>query len=144
MLVEDIHESTPTSVIDSMPCKVQLPDKLKETFEQRGPTPTTSNDQRHFTRVRCRSLTHRAGMQSLPTYGSLQRDESWQAVYLADFSKEGVQFIHGEQVFPGEKVRLFLLTGNLLDVEAVRCRRLGENCYSVGAKIIKADNSASD
>lgn len=144
MLVEDIHESTPTSVIDSMPCKVQLPEKLKETFEQRGPTPTMPSDQRHFVRVRCRSLGHRAGMQSLPTYDSLQRDESWQAVYLADFSKEGVQFIHGEQVFPGENVRLFLLTGNLLTVEAVRCRRLGEHCYSVGAKIIKADDPPAE
>ena len=144
MLVEDIHGSSPASVIDALPCNVELPEKLKETFEQRGPTPTKPNDQRRYVRVRCRSLGHRAGVQRLSTYAALETDEGWEAGYLADFSKDGVQFIHSQQIYPGENLRIFLLTGNILSIEAVRCRRLGKNCFSVGAKIIKADDPPAE
>ena len=139
MLAEDIQERSAASLIGSLPCRVQLPEKLKESFELKGPTPTMPDENRRYPRLRCRSEGHRAGLQCVSTYDSLARTDAWAAAYVADFSKGGIQVIHHEQLYPGERVRVLLVTGNLLDVEVVRCRRLGQACYTVGAKILKVD-----
>ena len=136
MLAEDIREPSAASVIGSLPCRVKLPEKLKETFELSGPAPSMPGEHRRYPRVRCRSLEHLAGLRHTPTFASLERDDAWEGVYLADFSKGGVQVIHSAQLYPGERIRVLLVTGNLLDLEVVRCRRLGKACYSIGAQIV--------
>ena len=100
-------------------------------------TPSMPNDHRRFPRVRCRSKRHRAALKRLPTFAALASSQQWSAVYVADFSKTGVQVLHAEQLFPGERLRLLLLTGNLLDLEVVRCRRMGDACFAVGTQIVR-------
>ena len=140
MLDGSTRAESAASVIEALPCQVQLPEKLRESFELAGPTPSMPNDHRRFPRVRCRSKRHRAALKRLPTFAALASSQQWSAVYVADFSKTGVQVLHAEQLFPGERLRLLLLTGNLLDLEVVRCRRMGDACFAVGTQIVRTED----
>ena len=92
---------------------------------------------------RSRDKQHRAGLQHIPTYPALQRGDDWSAVYLADISRGGMQIIHSQPLYPGEKLRLLMNNGSNVLVAVVRCRRLGEACYVVGTRLV-TDAAASN
>jgi len=71
--------------------------------------------------------------QSLPT---LPRNPAWFGVYMNDLSHQGCGFFHGEQLYPGERMRLVLPTGTDLPIEVTWCRRIDESCFAVGARFV--------
>ncbi len=125
--------------IYSLPCLVQLPRKLREAFEKIGETPVLADDARRHRRVYCRGERHRAGLglkQSLP---ALRRETAWQGVYTNDFSRQGCGFLHSAILYPGEKLRLVLLTGVERAIEVVSCRRLDKHCFAIGAQFVETE-----
>ncbi len=127
--------------IYSLPCHVQLPEKLRKDLEKTGAGQVPNDDVRRHRRVHCRGEKYRAGlglMQSLP---ALQRETAWYGVYTNDISKEGCGFLHSAILYPGERLRLVLLTGVELAIEVAWCRRLDRNCYSIGAEFVEAGST---
>lgn len=123
--------------IYSLPCLAQVPQKLHDDFEKTGAAPLPSDDVRRFRRLYCRGEKHRAALgirQSLPM---LVREIAWYSVYTNDFSKLGCSFFHGAMLYPGERLRLILLTGVERAIEVAWCRRLDKNCYAIGAQFIE-------
>ena len=121
--------------IYSLPCHVQLPQKLRDDLEKTGAGPVPGDDVRRHRRMYCRGEKHRAALgltQSLP---ALPRETAWHGVYTNDFSKQGCGFLHSAVLYPGERLRLVLLTGVERTIEVAWCRRLDKNCYAVGATI---------
>lgn len=134
MLDGNGNEQSAARLIASLPCHVQIPAQLRDGFETSGSAPVSPDCRRQFARLRCRSTSNRAGVQCQRTFPSLNRGDTWRGVYLADISRTGLQIIHSEQLYPGENVRVIAMTGAVLEVEVVRCRRLGEACFSIGAR----------
>ncbi|MGO9113856.1 MAG: hypothetical protein ACLP9L_31895 [Thermoguttaceae bacterium] len=127
--------------IYSLPCHVQVPQKLRDAFEKTGAAPVPATDVRRHRRVYCRGEKHRAALglrQSLPT---LARETAWHSVYTNDFSKQGCGFLHSTILYPGERLRLVLLTGVERTIEVATCRRLDENCFAIGAQFVETESS---
>jgi hypothetical protein len=71
------------------------------------------------------------------TFPSLPRDHAWFAVYLTDVGRGGVGLLHGEPLYPKERLRVVLLDGSLRRIEVVRCERVVERCFSIGARFVE-------
>lgn len=141
MLDRDDQSGSAAALIRKLRCHVQIPEKLRERFETQGIAPATPDDRRRTQRVRCRNENNLAGLQLQATFPTLPRTEAWNAVYLVDMSRTGMQVLHSEPLYPGERARVLLQNGSNLQLDVVRCRRLGEACFAVGARF--ADTSAS-
>jgi hypothetical protein len=53
-----------------------------------------------------------------------------------DLSRGGINLIHCEQLFPGQKIDI-VLNGATRCAEVVWCRRLTNRCYSTGCRFVK-------
>jgi hypothetical protein len=122
--------------IFSLPCHVQFPPKLREELERSGAVPVPSDDVRRHRRIFCRGEKHRAALELRQTLPALPRATNWQCVYTSDFSKSGCGFIHSSILYPGERVRMVLLTGSQRCVRITWCRRLDNSCYAVGGQFV--------
>jgi hypothetical protein len=71
-------------------------------------------------------------VQSLP---NLQRSDEWHKVYARDISREGISFLHSEQLFPGEKVQISLKDKRQYIAVVRRGRRIAKKCYLVGVRL---------
>jgi hypothetical protein len=54
-----------------------------------------------------------------------------------DLSRGGMNLIHNEQVFPGQRIELVLTDGSPRSVEVLWCRRIAHRCYSIGCRFIR-------
>ena len=131
------HEASDLAAwIDSLSCSVRLPLRLQKDFEKTGVTAPFYGDVRSVQRMTWRGAGRRAALeyrQSLPT---LPRNPAWFGVYMNDLSHQGCGFFHGEQLYPGERMRLVLPTGTDLPIEVRWCHRVDENCFEIGARFV--------
>jgi hypothetical protein len=125
-------------LINSFPCRVELPPQLKENFQRKGPMAGVDDERRRFPRIYCRGERNRAGLQYQSSFPKLPRDPSWHNVYLTNISRGGVGFLHSEPLYPCEQMRLLLPTGRTMNIEIIDCRRLHNRCYEIGADIVAA------
>jgi len=105
-----------------------------EFFNKTGPLPTAfDEDRRHprfYYRARVQAAIHPPGGQNQPP---LER-----TLLTRDLSRGGMNLIHNEQVFPGQRIDLVLTDGSPRSVEVIWCRRIANRCYSIGCRFIKA------
>ncbi|HZZ29290.1 MAG TPA: hypothetical protein VFE46_14930 [Pirellulales bacterium] len=141
MLEHDDRRESFAALIDSFPCQVQLPPEERANFEKRGTTPAANDERRRYQRVHCRSFQNRAGLQYQSALPSLQREASWHNVYIANVSRDGIAFLHSEQLYPREQMRMLLRSGQMLSVEVVDCRRMGPACFEIGAHVSAGQNT---
>src|SRR5580704_13178970 len=128
--------------IFSLPCHVQFPPKLREELERTGAVPVPSDDVRRHRRIYCRGEKHRAALELRQSLPALSRPTAWHCVYTSDFSKSGCGFIHSAVLYPGERLRMVLLTGAQRQVEVAWCRRLDKQCYAVGGRFVAEPSGA--
>lgn len=57
-------------------------------------------------------------------------------IYLQDLSRGGIGFLHFEQLYRGERTQVLFVNGRSMLIEIARCRRIRENCFSVGASFV--------
>jgi hypothetical protein len=108
-------------------CRVELPENWGDFFEHSGMVPTEYDDRRAYARMHLRgkAVFRHAGV--------------YYAIYTRDVSRSGIAFYHLEQVFPGERGRIWLPNGLSHDVQIARCRRQRKACYECGATFVRAD-----
>jgi hypothetical protein len=141
MLDLDAQERAARELIARLPCNVELPADVETFFRQAGLAPACLDDQRRTQRVRCGSAELTAALEYQQTLPAVPRGQGWHRVYIVDLSKRGIGFFHSEQLFPGESMRIVLLTGDCRRIEIVRCRRLAARCFRLGAEFITQGES---
>jgi hypothetical protein len=105
-------------------CRIVLPEEHDEFFGVKGPQSSGNfSAERQFTRFHYR---HKALMQ----HGGVSF-----AIYTKDISHSSIGFLHFEQLFPLDRVRLHLLNGMKIDTTIRRCLRLRANCFECGGQI---------
>jgi hypothetical protein len=131
----DRHFATAPTVaeIERLPCFVELPAALEAAFESQGPTASLPGCKRRFPRFRCRGKNKRVALEYRQSLPGLPRGQVWFAAYITDISRGGVGLLHSEPLYPKERFRIVLLDGSLRQIEIVRCQRLDEYCYALGA-----------
>lgn len=114
-------------VWNGLGCQVELPADWGDFFQHSGMTPIEYDDRRTYARMHLRG-------KAVYRHGG-----SYFAVYTRDVSRSGVAFFYMEQLFPGERGRIWLANGLSHDVEVARCRRRSKTCYECGARFVATD-----
>lgn len=111
--------------------RVKLPADMRDFFNEAGYVSTVLNEQRTSARlrVRCEAVIH-----STYTPPFMNRVEKRARVLVKDLSKCGIGILHHQQMFPTERFCIELHERRL-HVTVVRCRKLGDSCFEVGASI---------
>lgn len=128
--------------ITELQCKIELPESWSDFFEVSGMTGSSPFDRRRAARWNNRVV---AGLLYRTTFSVLPRGEGWHSIYIKDLSHSGAAFIHCEQLYPLERMRILmiddrssrLLQNNCLrTAEVVWCRRVQDKCFEVGSRFI--------
>lgn len=119
-------------VLASMNWTIQLPARLADFFSVRGDSQIAEHEERKHIRIRARAKC--AGL-FVSTLTCLERDSKCIPVYTSDFSRGGCGFLSSIQIYPTERIRL-MLPNFWLQLEIVRCRKLGPKCYEVGSVLL--------
>lgn len=123
MLDIDNESDQVINAFDLLPCKVQLPEEWDDFFSLTGNLASHFDDNRKY------------GRHYLRRKAILKRNESLQIVYTKDISRFGIALLNHEQLFPCEKVTLWLpRQKQSYALRITRCQRLQQNCYECGAK----------
>jgi hypothetical protein len=118
--------------IMGLPCGVQIPEHESNFFDVAGPVASQLEDARGVPRYYCRSY---AALKTRATLPALKREERVARVCIKDVSRFGVSFLNDVQLFPSERVQLITLDGVLREFAVVRCRKIRDGCYEVGARL---------
>ncbi len=134
MLPGDDQLQRLTNVVGPLTFELQMPNSPEEYFAVSGAMPLIENDQRRYVRKHIRVTAAIQYRRSLP---ALLRPAQWHKVLTRDLSRSGIAFLHSQQVFPMEQLLLVLPDCKPRCIEIVRCRRLGDSCYQIGARFIQ-------
>ncbi len=134
MLDCDLDKAQLEQWILSLPCRVQLP--AGHDTDRVEQSPPMQGDRRRFPRMICRGKRYRAALEYRQSLSALPRPQEWHGVYTLDISRGGIGFLHSEPLYPGERMRVVLLGGAQHFIAIVRCLRLNELCYSIGARFV--------
>jgi len=112
---------------------VQLKESDREFFSKSGPLPLHWDDIRQFPRFYLRSRTEAVifPFQSQPT-----QVPKTSHIVTCDVSRGGMHLMTPEQVFPGQRIDVTLVSGENRTLKVVWCRRLGDRCYSAGTQFM--------
>lgn len=103
-------------------CHVKIPPAMWQTFcDLAGSTPLCSHNTRTYHRYYAR------------VKAVLVRNEMTFGCYTLDISRTGIGFLAPVPLQPNEKVLLLVPSEYRLPLRTVRCSRLGEHCYEIGA-----------
>lgn len=133
----DCHAETVPTVeqFGELPCSAVVSAELAAARDSAW-APAHPECKRRFPRRRCQGANLLVALRVGPTFPALPRLSQWWGVYLSDIGRGGVGFLHGEPLYPREQAKITLADGKLQHIEIVRCHRLGERCYSIGARFV--------
>jgi hypothetical protein len=121
------------------PLRCELPlDRLERGPVGNAPATPTENDQRRFRR---QPVFCAAALQHVTTIKALPRAVEWHKVVLLNVGRGGVGFLHSRQLYPSERLQLIFPDLRPRYIEVVRCRKLGSQCFEVGAQFVSSSES---
>jgi hypothetical protein len=127
MLEYDNSQEVLESLWTTLGCRIELPSESEDFFAAKGPQNSLFAGHRQHLRYDFRDkalLIHQG-----TTY----------AVYTKDISHASIGFLHFQQLFPLERVRMYLANGAKLDLTIRRCLRLQASCFECGGQIEETD-----
>lgn len=127
---------TPTA-LRQLASSFRLPDNWSEYSEPMGLAPSMPGCQRRWPRIRCHSKNRLVALELRQTFPSLPRNQAWVGVYLVDMSRGGVGLLHGEPLYPKERLRIILPSGTPRVIEIVHCTRIAEHCFRIGSRFVE-------
>jgi len=110
-------------------CHVTIPRALAQVIGSRGPMQPLLDERRQYVRFSCPA---KILLEVGTTIKGIERESQFYAVLLTDLSRKGVEFLHPEQLFPGERPLLWFATGKQT-CRVVRCLQHNKRCFEVGA-----------
>ena len=143
MLPGDSQLQKLIDVVGPLKFSLKLPSEMEEYFGTSGIVPTVPDEQRRYARTHLRVTAALQYRRSLP---ALVRESEWFKVVMRDISRSGISFMHSEQVYPTEQLMLVLPDCKPRCIEVMRCRRVEDSCFEIGANFIQKfrSNSAAD
>ncbi|NOZ40159.1 MAG: hypothetical protein GXP24_08030 [Planctomycetes bacterium] len=109
---------------------------LWDKIESKASLPTTPEE--FFGKSGLKALEeHRAFVRHyLRCQGILQRERETHAIYMKDCSRVGMGLISPVQLFPRERIQIWMKPQRNYTLEVIRCRRIRVNCYECGTIFI--------
>lgn len=128
MLASDYQQALAQRLAE-LPCEVKLPAKWADLFAREGHLPSLPGDRRRYVRK------HRPGLAVLEISSSLPavvREPQTASVLTKNVSRAGLSFLHTAPLYPEEQVLAWLPEGKRR-LSITRCRRVGQECFEIGA-----------
>jgi hypothetical protein len=144
MLDSDAERVPTVAQLGQLPCLVRLPSVLENEFDLRGISPSLPGCNRRFPRRRCRGKGSIVALEYCQTLPRLPRTKAWFAVYLTDLGRGGIGLLHGELLYPKERFRIMLPDGTQRRIQIVRCERIDDRCYGIGACFVEPQPAAGE
>ena len=119
----DLSHATEISELwEQLELHAALPESPEQFYAKSGTK--AFHEQREFDRhyLRCPAIMRR----ELDTLG----------VYMRDCSRAGMGVLSPVQLFPRERVELWMKPGRSYTLEVIRCQRLAPQCYECGTVIM--------
>jgi hypothetical protein len=116
------------------PLKVVLPDELQRFYAERGYLAAMPHEDRTHARLNVRSQGFIRFTSPVMNCFIIDSDTRQGTILVKDLSKTGIAILYHRQIFPCETLEIFL-HGRAIEATAVRCRRIGPQCYETGAII---------
>jgi PilZ domain-containing protein len=118
------------------------PGELVEAHDDifpRGPVESSRWDEvRRFPRFPVRSEVEAT---IYPREGDAGQEPQSCSLMVRDLSRGGMNILHVEQLFPGQRIDVMLHNATRRAVEVMWCRRLANRCYTIGCRFVKAEGS---
>jgi hypothetical protein len=130
MLEEDYSKHL-SKLLDTCECDLAVPSEWKDRLAQQSVIDPIREERRKYVR---HHFIHRAVLECDQTVPSIPREPTLTQVVTSNVSRQGIGFLHSEQLFPGEQITLWLPIGKLAYV-VERCVEHNDNCYEIGAKL---------
>lgn len=124
-------------VLASLEDRIELSPAEKLTYfrpDPSAPAPACSHELRRYARHQLRVRGVLDLKQSLPC---IDRARGFHCIYVRDISRTGIGFLSADELFPGERCKLWLPQKEL-HISVVHCRRKGPRCYVIGARFCQA------
>ncbi len=115
----------------SGPCLVQLPETMRNFFAEGGYTASFFSESRSNARLRVRTQATLTFVKQPPF---AKRSDPKVEILIKDLSRSGIGILSHLQMWPSEEFSVEL-HGRLIEARVVRCKKLGERCYEVGAVV---------
>jgi hypothetical protein len=129
-MLDRAYQQNLIELLRQLPCRIVIPSAWGDYFSKHGPQQASAEHQRRWGRMFYRKKALLELSASLP---SVPRNPEQHVVLMRDISRSGAGFLHVEQLFPGEVVRLSLETGMKL-AHVSRCVRHNERCFEAGVE----------
>lgn len=129
--------------VTKLDCEIKLPEALHDFFKCSGLTQSSIADNRRSARWQNRVV---AGLLYRTMFPVLPRSEGWHPIYIKDVSRSGAAFMHSEQLYPLERMRILMIDDRssrllrnecLRTIEVIRCRRVESNCFEIGSCFVE-------
>jgi len=109
---------------ESVSLTPQLPEGMKDFFDQHGAMPSRPGCRRAYSRFYLRGKA------------ILRRGDEYFGVFTADASRQGIRFLSPVDLELRQRYRIRLPKTKEFQIEIVRCNRLGEQCFDCGAQFV--------
>lgn len=130
-MLDQISSEPFDHLIASAPCRLTLGAELSAYLNGSQRAAASPIDERLTGRIAAYMRAAVDVWQELPAF---PRRELLAQAIITDVSLRGMRFLFDQQLFPGERVAVWLpqveLTG-----EVARCRRLAKNGYEIGVRL---------
>ena len=137
-MLEEHYRRQVAHLLNQLECNIDLPQQWRDDyFNGEGTVLTSLNEHRRFVRHICRSKMILKLETSLPAF---PRTREFFMIYSKDISRNGVGFLHVEQLFPGENAHLWLPT-HITPITVVSCRKFTPKCFLIGATFTREPDS---
>jgi hypothetical protein len=127
-VLETIDFDQRQQLIARAPCKVRLPPDVAKLLGAGSQAVAQTNNSRagvRYKALRRAAVQLQGGLPAFPCDGSLV------GTIVQDFSRESMGILYHEQLFPEERLRLWMPSLSL-EAKVIRCRRRGPQCYEIG------------
>jgi len=122
-------------LLKSLECNAQVPSHLQDLFSRRGVIEPTFDERRRFVR---RHFPSKVVLELSQTVPGVSRDHKFYCVLTKDMSRNSIAILHSEQLYPGERLLLWLPIGKLR-CQVSRCRRHNSQCFETCAMFCCTD-----
>jgi hypothetical protein len=133
MLEEDYSREL-NRLLGACECDVAVPSEWRERAQRKGVIPPVEGDRRQFVR---HYFHRRVILEFGQTFPAIPRQHTVTQAVTGDLSRSGISFLHSEQLFPGERVSLWLPDGKR-SYTVARCTQRNESCFEIGAVLSDA------
>jgi hypothetical protein len=119
--------------VAGLTCRINLSASDAADLKRQGALPSIEGDARRFVRFACGA---RGVLECQPTLPAILSESGRYLVLVKNISRAGICFLHERQILPCERGRLWVEGRLQRSIEVVRCRRLREHCYEIGARFL--------